>query len=163
MVYFITWGMHVFSHQFPIIWERQPNPSNGESLWNWFAVIFYKTHCMWRTSEIGTHTFLIVWLPFFIIFPSYGMLHRMENARFLSSNSHSIRKFSETGSHTFSIKWVVFSIRFSSCGILHHLRKASRLSSISHSMGKGRKTHHPFPEKILQNPSYRENLGNCYS
>ena len=56
MVYFITWGMHVFCYQFPITWERQPNPSNGESLGNWCAEIFYKAHCMWRTSEIGTHT-----------------------------------------------------------------------------------------------------------
>ena len=36
------------------------NHPMGEILRNWFPEISYKTHCMWRTWEIGTHTFSIV-------------------------------------------------------------------------------------------------------
>ena len=92
--------------------KRQPNPSNGESLRNWFPEISYKTHCMWRTWETGTHTFPIAWenavksielgeprklVPIFsltygyfssIRFPFYGILcYHMGNAWFFPSKS----------------------------------------------------------------------------
>ena len=44
--------------------HNMPKPSNGESLGNWFQEISYKSHCMWRTWEIGPHTFPIVWVLF---------------------------------------------------------------------------------------------------
>ena len=75
----------------------------------------------------------------------------------------------EIGSHTFSIKLKDFPIKFLSCGILHQMRNAWVFSSNFHSMGKGRKTHQMEkaweigPGKILQSPSYVENLGNWYS
>ena len=70
------------------------------------------------------------------------------------------------GSHTFSIKLNDFPIKFLSWGILHQMRNAWVFSSNFDSMGKGRKTHQMGkaweigPGKILQNPSYVENLGN---
>ena len=64
----------------------QPNSSNGESLQNWFLVISQKTHCMWRTWEIGIHTFPTVWVLFSIRFPSCGVLHHIGNAWVFSSN-----------------------------------------------------------------------------
>ena len=69
-----------FLINFPKHGKRQPHSPNGESLGNWFPLKFYKNHCMWRTWEIGTHTFSIVWVLFSIRFSSYGILHRMENA-----------------------------------------------------------------------------------
>ena len=105
MVYFITWEMHVFSHQFPITLERQPKPSNGESLGNWFPAIFYKTHCIWRTWEIGTHIFPIVWVFFSIRFPSCGILHHMGNAWVFSSIPHSMRKGRKT--HQMGEAWEI--------------------------------------------------------
>ena len=132
MVYFITWEVHVFSHQFPITWEkRQPNPSNREILGDWVPAISYKTHPMLRTWEISIHTFPILWVLFSIRFSSYGILHHTGNAWVSSSNfpqhQKSLRNPSNRGkaweidSHTFSIRWVLLSIRLRSCGILHHL------------------------------------------
>ena len=85
-VYFITWEMHVFSHQFLVTLEKKSDPSNRESLGNWFPVISYKTHSMRRNWEIGTHTFPIVWVLFFIRLPSYVIFHHMGNAWVFSSN-----------------------------------------------------------------------------
>ena len=72
MVYFITWEMHMFSHQ---LGKRQSNPFNGESLRNWFLVIFYKTHCMWKTWEIGADTFPIDVHGCFFLLDSHPMAY----------------------------------------------------------------------------------------
>ena len=61
----ITWEMHVFSHQFPITWEKTAKPIKWGKSGKLFPEISYKTHCMWRTWEIGTHTFPIVWVLFY--------------------------------------------------------------------------------------------------
>ena len=58
----------------------------GKAEGNWFPVIFYKTHYMWRIWEIDTHTFPIGWVLFSIRFPSYGILPQMGNAWAFSSN-----------------------------------------------------------------------------
>ena len=86
MVYFITWEMYVFSHQFPLTREKTAkpiergkpgklvpgnilqNPSNVENLGNWYS---YFSHNMGVFS---------------IRFPSYGILDYMENAWVFSSN-----------------------------------------------------------------------------
>ena len=74
----------------------------------------------------------------------------------------------EIGSHTFSIKWVVFSIRLPSCPILHRMGNALVFLSISQGMGNSRKTHRMEKarkkklNKMQQNPSNCENLGNWY-
>ena len=39
-------------------------PSNGKSLRNWFPRKPFKTHCVWRTWEIGILTFPIAWVLF---------------------------------------------------------------------------------------------------
>ena len=96
MVYFITWEVHVFSHQFPITRENTAKPSNGESLGNWFPVIFYKAHCMQRTCVIGSHTFPKVWVIFSIRFPSYGTLHHLGNAWVSPSTSQTTGKCNKT-------------------------------------------------------------------
>ena len=180
MVYFITWEVHVFSHQFPITWEkRQPNPSNREILGDWVPAISYKTHPMLRTWEISIHTFPILWVLFSIRFSSYGILHQTGNAWVSSSNfplhQKSLRNPSnrgkawEIGSHTFSIRWVLLSIRLRSCGILHHVGYVR----FSHQFGiawdkagkpiRWEKFAKMIQMKILQNPSYVENLGNWQS
>ena len=48
MVYFIIWEMHVFSHQFPITWEKTAKPiKRARKAWEiWFPLISYKTHHM---------------------------------------------------------------------------------------------------------------------
>ena len=99
----------------------------------------------------------------------------MGNEWIFSSNSpwhsetHRIGNAWEIGSHTFSIKWVVFAIKLPSWSILHHMGNECVSVSISQSMGNSRKTHWMVkPEKlisgkILENPSYEENLGNWFS
>ena len=65
LVCFIIWEMHGFSHQFLIAWQKtQKNPSNGKTLANWLSGKSCKNHGMWKTWEIGTHTFPIVWMFF---------------------------------------------------------------------------------------------------
>ena len=100
MVYLVTWEMHVFSHQFPITWEKTVKPI----VWG-------------RTWKIVTHTFLIVCVIFSIRFPSCGTLHQMGNAFVFSSISHNMGKDSQTHrmgetwkiiTHTFPIVCVLF-------------------------------------------------------
>ena len=112
MVYSIIWEIHLFSHQFPIAWEKAgesiewekpvkfvrgkilQNPSYVENLRNWFSY------------------FSIVCCFFPIGCPSYGIFHHMGNVWIFSSVFHSMRKGSKThpmrktwgiGYHTFSI------------------------------------------------------------
>ena len=87
------------------------------------------------------------------IFPSFS--HRTGKC----NKTHGMGKVSEIDMHTFLIV-------YPSYGILHHKRNAWVFSSISHSMGE--KTGKPIewekpgklvPGKIIQNPSYVDNLG----
>ena len=55
-----------------------------------------KTHHSWRTWEIGTHTFLMVWALFLIRFPCYGILHHVGNAWVSPSIYHILGKCSKT-------------------------------------------------------------------
>ena len=64
--------MHGSSYKFSIVWENATN---------------------W---EIGTLTFLKVWVAFSIRFPSCGILHCMGRAWVFSSNSHMMRKYNKT-------------------------------------------------------------------
>ena len=65
------------------------------SLGNWFPKISFKTHCMWRTWEIGTHTFPIVWVLFSSRFTFYGIIYNMWNTWVFPSVSHSMGKCNE--------------------------------------------------------------------
>ena len=75
----------------------------------------------------------------------------------------------EIGSHTFSIKSVVFFIRLPSGRILHHMgnawvsRQFPKAWEIAGKPIEWEKPENLISRKILQNPSYVENLGNCYS
>ena len=95
----------VFSIRFPScgildhIWNAcvfsSTSHNMGRNLGNWFPGKSYRTHRMWRTWEIGTHTFPRVWVLFSIIFTFYGVLYHMWNTWVSSSISHSMRKCSE--------------------------------------------------------------------
>ena len=120
-----------------------------------------KTHRMGRTWEIGNHTFPIVWVFFPILFPSYDILHHMGNAWVFPSISHNTGKCNKThcmgktweiGNHTFPIVWVLFS---------HPIPILWYTSSYGKCMGFP--INFPQHEKIQQNPSYGEGLGNWYS
>ena len=78
MVYFITWEMHFMVYV--ITWEKTAKLIEWESLENWFPVIYQKTYCLWRTWEIGTHTFPTVWVLFSIRFPTYGIPQRTQTS-----------------------------------------------------------------------------------
>ena len=73
----------VFFHQIPLLWytssyrkcmgflinvpqyrKRQEDLSNGKILGCWSPGKSFKTHRMWRTWKIGTHTFPRVWVLF---------------------------------------------------------------------------------------------------
>ena len=88
--------MHVFSHQFPVTWEKTAKPTKWGKPGKLVPGNICKTYRMRGTWKIGTHTFFIVWVVFSIRFPSYGMLHHMGNAWVFSSIFHSIGKDSET-------------------------------------------------------------------
>ena len=108
MVYFITSGMHVFSHQFPILREKTAKP-----------------------IEWGKPRKLV-----FILFPQYG--------RFFPLDSHPMVYF---------IAWKMYGFFHQ---IFHSIRNVSKTL-------KWEKPGKLVPDKILQNPSYLENLGNWYS
>ena len=152
---FIKWEMHGFPHQFPIVQENATKP------------------IVW--GEPGTHTFPTVWVLFSIRFPSYGVLHHMGNAWVFSSNfpqhseTHRMGNTQEIGSHTFSIKWVLFSldchpivyfIIWDMQGFSRQFPKAWEIAGKPIEWEKPEKL---ISGKILQNPSYVENLGNWYS
>ena len=77
--------------------EKTAKPSKGESLGNWFPVISYKIHLMWRILEVGTHTFPMVWVLFFSL-DSHPTVYFItwEMHEISHQISHSIRKASET-------------------------------------------------------------------
>ena len=52
MAYFVIWEMHGFSHQFPVVQENAT-----------------KLIVIWRTWEIGAHTFPTLWTLFFHYIP----------------------------------------------------------------------------------------------
>ena len=79
MVYFITWEMHVFSHQFPITWEKTTKPiewakpgilvpekllqnlSYVENLGNWYS---YFSHRMGAFFSLDSHPMVCLILIF---------------------------------------------------------------------------------------------------
>ena len=84
----------------PYYEKMQQNPSNGESLGNWYT---YFSNNMYFFS---------------IRFPSCSILHHMGNACVSPSISHSTVKLNKThqievtmkiGAHTFPVVWVFFS------------------------------------------------------
>ena len=78
MMYFIIWEMHGFPHQFPIVQENAT-----------------KIIVIWRTRDIGAHTFPILWTRFSNRFPFYGIPHHMGNACAFSLISHNMGKDSQ--------------------------------------------------------------------
>ena len=106
---------------------------------------------MWRTQEIGIHTFPIVWMLFSIRFPSYGILHYMGNGWIFLSNFPQNSKSQQNPSngegqrnwfsYFFRKIGVSFPIRFQSCSVPPHMGNRWVFSSISHSIEKGMKSH----------------------
>ena len=86
MVYFIIWEMHMFSHQFPIAWEKTAKSIEWGKPKKLVPSKILQNPLYVENLGIATHTFPIVWVLFPIIFPSYGILHRMENAWVFLSN-----------------------------------------------------------------------------
>ena len=131
----------------------QPNPANKENLANWFPVISQKTDCMWRTWEIGTHTFPTVWVLFSIRLLSYGVLHHMGNTWVFSSNFpqhseiHRMGNAWEIGSHTFSVKWMVF---FHQIAILLYTSSYGKCMDFLVNC-HGKQQENPSNEKSLKN------------
>ena len=125
-VYFITWEMHGFPHQFPIAWNNLSK--------------------LLLCGEPGK----LVLIPFpkngyfFLIqFPSHSIVHQIENAWVFPLFSHSIVKYSkahqiewtwEIGVYIFQIVWIIFSSSFPSYSTLHYIRNGCLLLSLSHSM-----------------------------
>ena len=64
VVHFIIWEMHEFSHHLSIAWEKLGKPFEWKKPWKLVHGKILKTHRIWRTWEIGTHTFHIVWVLF---------------------------------------------------------------------------------------------------
>ena len=103
-----------------------------------------KTHHRWRTWEIGTHSFLMVWALFLIRFPCYSILHHVGNAWVSPSIYHILGKYSKT--QQTEIAWEVDTNNFPKVWILflHQISLLGYTSShgkyISQGMGKYIKT-----------------------
>ena len=103
--------------------KKQENPSNRKSLENWFTRKSYKTHCMWRTREFGTHTLPIsmgAFFPldshpmvYFIICEIHGRLGNwypffpQSMGTFLPLNSHLMVYFTTWEMYGFSHQFLI--------------------------------------------------------
>ena len=160
IVYFITWVMHVFSHQFPMTWEKTAkpiewgkpgkngsqeyptNPSYGENPGNWYS---YFSHSMGAFFPLDSHPMVYV-----IICQMHGFPHQFP---ITWENSGKSIELGEAGKLVpiFSPKYGYFSsIRFPSYGVLYQMRNAWLFPSIFNSTGN-----------VLQNPPCE--LSGCFS
>ena len=133
MVYFITSGMHVFSHQFPILREKTAKPIEWGKPRKLVFILFPQYG---RFFPLDSHPTV-----YFIAWKMYGFFHQIFHSIRNVSKTLRMGKAWEIGSHGFSMKQVAFSIRFPSCGLLQHMENAWVFSSISQGVGKGGKIH----------------------
>ena len=133
MVWFITWERQVFSHQFPITWEKTAtltewgklgklvpgnilqNPLYVENLGNWHSYFF---HIMGANIFFPLDSHPMV---YFIAWKPHGFSHQISHSIRNVSKTHQNGKAWEIGFLTFSIKLMVFSITFPPSGILHQM------------------------------------------
>ena len=113
MVYFIIWEIHVFSHQFPLSWERQQNSSNGKSQGSWFPHFFLSMSAFF-TLDSHPMVYFIVWeiRQFLHQFPMVGKnaakpIVSGEPGKLVLIFSHSMGAFFPFDSHpmVFFITW----------------------------------------------------------
>ena len=98
MISFITWKMHGFPHQFSIAWKMQRNPSNWESLGNWYpffpwrmALFFHQIPILLYTLSHGKCMVFpsisnntgkcskIYLVSFLVVFPEYSCFYLFQN------------------------------------------------------------------------------------
>ena len=115
----VTWEVNVFSHQFPITWEKAAKPTElGKPGKLVPGNILQNPSYVENLGEIGTHTFPLVWVLFrldfrpmvyFITWEVHGFSHQISHSIRKVSKTHRMAKAWEIGSHDFSIKCVLFS------------------------------------------------------
>ena len=134
MVCFITWEMHVFSHQFPIAWEKAAkpiewgksgklvprnilqNPLYVENLGNWYS---YFSHSMGAFFPLDSHS-----MSYFIICDIHGFTHQFP-----------------MWSHYFSYFFLKFRFSWFSC-VLVVCISSNKVSSVSCGIGLSFKSRH---------------------
>ena len=126
---------------------------------------FSKNNQIGKAWEISSHTFSIVWVLFYIRFPSCGISHHMRNAWVSLTISHSTGKCNKTFGKPGKSVLILFPqcscicpITFPSCNILHYMGNAQVSPSIFHSTGKCSEIHrieraweigtHTFPQSM---------------
>ena len=68
MVYFIIWEVHVFSHQFPIVWKNTVKPIEWEKSWKLVPILVPQSECFFPVCSYP--------VVYFIICKIHGLSHQ---------------------------------------------------------------------------------------
>ena len=133
MVYFVIWEIHLFSHQFPLSWERQQNPSNGKSQGSWFHHFFLSMNAFF---PLDSHP-----MVYFIVWEIRQFLHQFPMVRENAAKPIVSGKPGKLVLILFPQYGCFLPIRLPYYGMLHNMEKALVPPSVSSSIGKRSKNY----------------------